>query len=138
MKKLLLLSAAFLIFACSSDDSSDSSNQTFLERYDGVVWEAENDNVIGRYMFTNNPKGLIQYNSSSDVLFQCKVYLLEQEAEGQDYYIIIENSNDYLSLDEINADGTLRRINFEVNENLLYQDDIQIYMNKTTLTDPCE
>ena len=138
MKKLLLLSAAFLIFACSSDDSSDSSNQTFLERYDGVVWEAENDNVIGRYMFTNNPKGLIQYNSSSDVLFQCKVYLFEQEAEGQDYYIIIENSNDYLSLDETNADGTLRRINFEVNENLLYQDDIQIYMNKTTLTDPCE
>ena len=41
MKKLLLISA-LLIFACSSDDSSDSddnSNQTFLERYDGVVWE---------------------------------------------------------------------------------------------------
>ena len=40
MKKLLLLSA-LLIFACSSDDSSDNednSNQTFLERYDGVVW----------------------------------------------------------------------------------------------------
>ena len=40
MKKLLLLSA-LLIFACSSDDSSNNdnnSNQTFLERYDGVVW----------------------------------------------------------------------------------------------------
>ena len=138
MKKLLLLSA-LLIFACSSDDSSNDNNtETFLERYDGVVWEGESENVIGRYMFTNSPKGLIQYNSSSDVLFQCKVYLFEQEAEGQDYYTIIENNNDYLSLDETNADGTIRRINFEVNDNILYQDDIQIYLFKTTLTDPCE
>jgi hypothetical protein len=41
MKKLLLLSA-LLIFACSSDDSSDNnddSNQTFLEKYDGVFWK---------------------------------------------------------------------------------------------------
>ena len=40
MKKLLLLSA-LLIFACSDDSSNDddNSNQTFLERYDGVVWE---------------------------------------------------------------------------------------------------
>jgi len=40
MKKLLLLSALF-IFTCSSDDSSDTnnnSNQTFLERFDGVFW----------------------------------------------------------------------------------------------------
>ena len=39
MKKILLLSA-FLIFACSSDDDSkdSNSNETFLERYDGVVW----------------------------------------------------------------------------------------------------
>ena len=39
MKKLILLSALF-IFAYSSDDSfNDDSNQTFLERFDGVVWE---------------------------------------------------------------------------------------------------
>ena len=39
MKKLLLLSA-FLIFACSNGDSSNDNNtETFLERYDGVVWE---------------------------------------------------------------------------------------------------
>ena len=42
MKKLLLL-CALLIFACSSDEGNDdydnSSNQTFLERYDGVVWQ---------------------------------------------------------------------------------------------------
>ena len=42
MKKTLFLLTAFLIFACSSDDSSDTnddnSNQTFLEKYDNVVW----------------------------------------------------------------------------------------------------
>ena len=40
MKKLLLLSALF-IFSCSSDegnDDNDNNTETFLERYDGVVW----------------------------------------------------------------------------------------------------
>ena len=41
MKKLLLLSA-LLIFACSRDsDDNNNSHQTFLERYDGVVWEED-------------------------------------------------------------------------------------------------
>ena len=40
-EKLLLISA-LLIFACSSDgDDNNNSNQTFLERYDGVVWEED-------------------------------------------------------------------------------------------------
>ena len=41
MKKLLLLSG-LLIFACSSDDDSnsdDNSPETFLEKYDGIIWE---------------------------------------------------------------------------------------------------
>lgn len=40
MKKLILLSALF-IFASSCDEGNNdnnNSNQTFLERYDGVVW----------------------------------------------------------------------------------------------------
>ena len=41
MKKLTYLFLALLIFACSSDDSSDDGNQLFLEKYDGVVFEAE-------------------------------------------------------------------------------------------------
>ena len=48
MKKLLLL-FALLIFACSSDDSSDTndnSNQTFLERFDGVVWESDDEDTL--------------------------------------------------------------------------------------------
>ena len=64
MKKLLLLSA-LLIFACSSDDSSDSDDndlmeETFLERYDGVVWQSVEDNPtppLGSITtFYNNPR----------------------------------------------------------------------------------
>ena len=39
MKKLLIILLFIpLIFACSSDDNNDDSNQTFLEKYDNVVW----------------------------------------------------------------------------------------------------
>ena len=44
MKKLLYIFLTVLIVACSGVDSSDvnnNSNQTFLERFDGVVWESQ-------------------------------------------------------------------------------------------------
>ena len=61
MKKLLLLSA-LLIFACSSDDSSNNdnnSNQNFLQKYDGVIWKAVNDDPIetDEYWITFSPNG---------------------------------------------------------------------------------
>ena len=58
MKKLLLLSA-LLIFACSSDDEV---TETFLERYNGIVWDIEADGGGAEYIliaFTNQPKGFI-------------------------------------------------------------------------------
>ena len=61
MKRLLLISA-ILIFSCSSDDSNDSNDsnynndETFLERYDGVVWQILDDSgEIGQtYVRFNN------------------------------------------------------------------------------------
>ena len=43
MKKLTYLFLALIILACSSDssDTNDNSNQTFLERFEGVVWQSE-------------------------------------------------------------------------------------------------
>ena len=52
MKKLHLLSA-LLIFACSSDDNDNNSNHTFLERFDGVVWESQENGT--RRVFYNSP-----------------------------------------------------------------------------------
>ncbi|MDC1355762.1 hypothetical protein N8205_02845 [Flavobacteriaceae bacterium] len=50
MKKLTLLSA-LLIFACSSDDSSnnDNSEQTFLQGYENAVFECQNCPVNSDY-----------------------------------------------------------------------------------------
>ena len=57
MKNLFYLFLAVTMFACSDDDSSDTndnnSNQTFLERFDGVVWEGNELSEI-RYTRTNN------------------------------------------------------------------------------------
>ena len=55
MKKILLL-CVLVIFSCSGgDDSNDNnnSNQTFLERFDGVVWESTDTSEI-KYMRYNN------------------------------------------------------------------------------------
>jgi hypothetical protein len=55
MKRILILTT-ILVFACSSDDSSDNSNQTFLERFDGVVWESQESGT--RRVFFNSPPSM--------------------------------------------------------------------------------
>ena len=58
MKKQLLLSV-LLIFACSSDDEV---TETFLERYNGIVWDIDIDGGGAEYpliAFTNEPQGFI-------------------------------------------------------------------------------
>ena len=46
MKKLILLLFIPLVFACSSDDSTSSnSSQNFLEKYDGVIWKSNEDDI---------------------------------------------------------------------------------------------
>ena len=50
MKKLILLLFIPLVFACSSDDSSSSnsennSSESFLEKYDGVIWKDDDDDI---------------------------------------------------------------------------------------------
>tara|TARA_B100000497_G_C7410406_1_gene258841 strand:- start:141 stop:308 length:168 start_codon:yes stop_codon:yes gene_type:complete len=51
MRKIFLLSA-LLIFACSSDDDSNSTAQLFLEKDDGVIWNEDiyNSNPDYSYM----------------------------------------------------------------------------------------
>ena len=64
MKKLTYLFLALLIVACS-DDSSDDSNQLFLEKYDGVVWERlPLDNQSYRIAFIDSSNSITQYSSS--------------------------------------------------------------------------
>jgi len=61
MKKLTYLFLALLIFACSSDDSSDG-NQLFMEKYDGVVWRGDPPNDDGKITFSNDISGIIIFD----------------------------------------------------------------------------
>ena len=103
MKKLLLLSA-LLIFACSSDDDSnnnedDNSNQTFLERYDGVVWKVSQSDDVGhlnnKITFFNNPGSYIVYYPAPDDL--CVTVVFGEtygEANEEQITITIHNESE--------------------------------------------
>ena len=91
MKKTLFLLSALLIFACSSDDSSDTNlmEETFLERYDGVVWNIIDASVTSRLiMFSNDTQGWVEkidYNANDEF---CYDY-----AFGVPFDVCIDNSS---------------------------------------------
>ena len=131
MKKLILLSA-FFIFACSSDDSNDNSNQTFLERYDGVVWK-ETGNTIEYdwwHIFTNEAFGSCErFKSECD----CTTVNWDETLEDGRSYVISENTSDRLVIisTEFNEQETgleqvvitIKATNDGNNLELVYSDD---------------
>ena len=134
MKKLLLLSA-LLIFACSSDDDSQE-DQTFLERYNGIVWETSpesNVTYVQRLMFTNNPKAILSY-FEEDNSGDCTTIAIGTNCS--DCYIIYENNNilsigsdtEVISIFTVSSDGLT--LSYDS-----YDDGI---CNKTNLTEVCD
>ena len=145
MKKLLLLSA-LLIFACSSDDSSnneDNSNQTFLEKYDGIIWENE---FVAYWVFLRFNNDLSNWyttydpSSSADVVCDNigdgidQYDLLNPENPYGFYYVIMTNSEDIFQYNtyEIDENGVpqlyLRYI-FTVTDNGNTLDFVEQYPN---------
>ena len=97
MKKLLILSA-LLIFACSSDSSDSDDNdlmeETFLEKYDGVVWESDewasiNDTGVWRYIIFNDASGFLTIVTDDNIIECVNIYEFSNE-EG--YISISANS----------------------------------------------
>ena len=140
MKKLLLLSVLFIL-ACSSDDSSDTndnSNQTFLERYDGVVWE-DNDGYLAFY---SNPISIKLFSN------ECREVLFNTFVDGYSWNITTNNPTT-LVLDYIDNENnvyTNHRFSVSDDENIMtetavdYGTNVEVINNasRTTLTDPCE
>ena len=127
MKKLLLLSA-LLIFACSSDDSSNSDlmEETFLERYDGVVWENQCCGI--RYTFFNNPARFeytpqVEFNQ-----FDCVTTYFEIENENGVILEIIENYQNKLTFNNYNYSSDIFTTHYiiasEDGNNLYEQEEI--------------
>ena len=124
MKKLLLLSA-LLIFSCSSDSSDSDDNdlmeETFLERYDGVVWEHfytfQGEEEVERNMFTNTPKAFFNRGGEfDDVETWCNTFLYNTPYPDGSIAQIIENSGDILIVEKTFVSHT-EFINWEVIDN---------------------
>ena len=146
MKKLLLLSA-LLIFACSSDDGNDNgddnSNQTFLEKYDGIIWENTMDTFTDFRRYNNDP--INWYTNFYDNPFSDdECYNIGDEIDQYDllnpenpygfYYVIMTNSEDIFQYNtyEIDENGVpqlyLRYI-FTVTDNGNTLDFVEQYPN---------
>ena len=147
MKKLLLLSA-LLIFACSSDDSSDtndSSNQTFLERFDGVVWQSEATEVDAFLIIDND-----NYSTKWVINGDCLVWYFDVYNENiESGFNVIVNDYNQLVLDRFDADNNIISRSTTISssdENSLIETVIFYVDNtestgafyRTILTDPCE
>ena len=141
MKKLLLLSV-LLIFACSSDESDNNSNQTFLEKYDGVVWDEDfystNPEYSYRIIVSNNPKSV----TFSEILENADDNWCYTEVIGNEFFTIIENSGDRLVYVEEATQYTTR---LTVNDNVnLVSEGEEInglytqYFSKTQFSNPCQ
>jgi hypothetical protein len=142
MKKLLLLSALF-VFACSGDNSSDSYNQTFFEKYDGVVWQEETlEDYLSRIQINNGNTITRKSYFVEDGDVYCDISTLL----GSNFIEVNENS---FSWNEQQAEyngvietwiTTVTATNNGNNLIIEYSDDPDYpeYYSRTTLTDPCE
>ena len=166
MKRILILTA-FLIFACSSDDSSDSDlmEDTFLERFDSVVWLMDEypEYDAHLYAFYNSPKSVKIFHTvfSSQTQDCSEQLLIQDQNEFGVFYNITENLGQRLVLISgryengqliselttnvtVYENGNKMRFEYEYYEDYNYTgNEEQVYINKTftrvpELNDPCD
>ena len=137
MKKLFLLSA-LLIFACSSDESSNNdqnSNQTFLERYADIVWESIEEEGIRTSL---NLNGLILKGE------ECLIYTWGEENSSKGLtWNLLENNYDSLvvNLEENGLIDFTSVITVSEDGNTITEfisDDEIFNASRTSLSNPCE
>ena len=142
MKKLLLISALFIL-ACSSDDSNENSNGTFLERFDGVVWEGALDN--NSLVIIDNDNFSFKYVINGN----CQVVYLDVYNENiEGGFNVIVNDYNKLVLDRFDENNNITSRSTTIpssDENSLietvedYADNTETSSSvfRTTLIDPC-
>lgn len=126
MKKLLYIFLTVLIVACSGVDSSDvnnNSNQTFLERFDGVVWESQENGT--RRVFYNSPP-----STGIDVLDEgeymgCILSVFGMVDESDYLFELLENNFENLRVkitDLILNEYVIWNVTVSSNENIIIVD----------------
>ena len=149
MKRLLLLSA-LLILACSSEEGNndDNNTETFLERYDGVVWQYDTESADVPYFlaFYNNPE---MFRRNNGIYENCDEFYFgifnEEEDNG---WGLLFNDTDTLILENFDFEGINQKIHTIIVVNDILTETVTSYEDggfineitctRTTLTDPCE
>ena len=141
MKKLLLLSA-LLIFACSSDEGNNST-LTFLEKYNGVVWEESNGSIFTITFFENPPAWRTSLDENFDGV-NCSYYIFGEE--NPDYHMeiiemfedeIIFSYVDYIDFSSFDITFTVENSGNTLRASRNIDSDIYYY-ERTNLTNPCD
>ena len=144
MKNLLYLFLAVTMFACSSGGDDNNSNETFLERYDGVVWDEDfystNLEYSYRIIVSNNPKSVTfneLYNTDTPNDTDCYTEII-----GNEVFRIIENSGDRLVYIE-EATQYVTRLTVNNNVNLVLEGEeinglYTEYFSKTQFSNFCQ
>ena len=146
MKKLLYLLFAICLIGCSDDDDNASA-QTFLEKYDGVIWERED------YLSGDTSQYIILYDSnqfittvSTDEGIDCisnkvggnpngDIMTIKKNEENKFIVEVVETNDD--------DDGLMETYltTFEVNSNILKitwsNDDGFTNLIRTSIANPC-
>ena len=145
MKNLFYLFLAVIIFSCSTDDESNpnNSNETFLERYDGVVWQVSDDENL--LTFYNNPEMFRRYFDASGNCQELYFGIFNDEL-GEGWNLLL-NDGDTISAEFVNDEGIVVSLSTAVvvddvlTETITHPEDEsyndEVIYTRTTLTDPC-
>ena len=142
MRKLLYLFLALTVISCSKDD--DNEQQSFFEKYDGVVWEEEEDyeDYINIIQFNNGTSVSVNYYGVEGDYVDCGVDLLESSGElievNENSFVLFfeyfEGDTDYSYTVTVTAiDGGSKLT--VVDSDIPNEPDV---FNRTSLNQPCD
>ena len=92
----------------NNDDINNNSNKTFLERYDGVVWEETNNDANYRFgrIFFNSPQSTTTYEEYNSIV-DCSLNIFGVTDEYGVLINVISQQEDNLVLEITeDIDGT--------------------------------
>ena len=150
MKNLFYLFLAVTMFGCNSDDEGNpnNSNETFLERYDGVVWQMDNEfeDAPRLLAFYNNPE-MFRRNSGASGNCDELYFGIFNDEIGEGWNLLL-NDGDTIITENINDEG----IAFSLSTGVVVDDVLtetitnpedesyiaEVIYTRTTLSDPCD
>ena len=111
MKKVFLLTALLIVFACSKDDAGENSSsepQTFLEKYDGTSWKDSGTEITTFYNATYFYNFVDYYDDGESQIECIRVKAGFQTIDGSQVEVTKNDRPNELLL-EISVDGELSR-----------------------------